>query len=158
MAAALHFRNCSWGMTRGQVEAKEDAPLAARSPLDLIFQGTLLGFRCTIFYQFVSDALWRGAYKINNPDDVADIHAYDKLVVMLSGKYGTPITKEPVWTNPAERHQIESLEGLAEAVATGGVTLKAAWSTPDTNVGLVCIKDPSSYDAIVWLLYTSIKI
>ncbi|HVX41981.1 MAG TPA: hypothetical protein VHB25_20635 [Gemmatimonadaceae bacterium] len=156
MPSSVHFRRSSWGDSPARVRSVEPGE-PAESDGDLIYSTTLVGYPALLFYKFANDELCEGTYVIDNSDDAADVDAYFKLQEMLTGKYGEPANKEANWRDPYRAPDVKTYAQAAKAVATGELTLRSVWFTPDSRVLLVCAEDRERYNAIVFLFYEDLR-
>lgn len=156
MAEGKNFRNASWGMDVNDVRKSENADeikAALENEDKLFYKGRIVGCDCHIFYDFTKGVLTQGTYIIDELNDENDVTAYEELVKLLTKKYGEPLTSEIESNHRYKKIDLKAYEELAEAVASGAVTMRSSWVTPDTNIYAYCKEDTEKHNAIVYVVY-----
>lgn len=129
MTEDVLFRRSWWGMTMDEVLAIESANLDPdrRDPQELWYRSTLAGAPCDIIYQFDErGSLSTGVYLISGAPGVV-IHTHADLERMLRKKYGEPHDVEEEWAYPNRRRPLRAVYDVAEAIASGELSLAHRW-------------------------------
>lgn len=119
----------------------------------LAFQAELVGFPCSIHYEFTPHGeLCCGTYFFDSPDDRLDAVTFNRLHELLNRKYGEGDFQEH-WKS-YRRVSIETIGDLGQAVAAGLLNVSVRWSTPEADILLALGDDEKAYEAHVILSYS----
>lgn len=127
------FRQGFWGDSLNDIkreEGKED-----EFNVDGIYAFTtyVAGLKCLSAYRFTGNKLTSGKYVFlnNNSDNCED--NYNKLVKLLTKKYGEPISNDKE-TTASDYEQMIYTNG--ELVRNGDMSFKAYWFTPFSTIAI----------------------
>lgn len=134
------FRQAWWGMSMAQVKAVESARLLDESAEALLYEGTVAGLGCTIFYVFLADQLVSGTYNATVPhaNDNAYLDDFQMLKESLTAKYGRPAIDTPYWKNDLYMNDPAS---WGMAVGAGHLILHVEWRSQPTTISLALTGD-----------------
>ena len=130
-----HFRKTRWGMSRKQVTAVEKAEFSTSTEDRLIYQGSVNGLVCGIYYIFIKNQLVSTGYMFledhsNENDYINDFKSIKKI---LTKKYGSPKHDIESWDN--ELFKDDSAK-WGFAVSVGHLSYLSSWETNETEINL----------------------
>lgn len=131
------FRKTNWGMTKAQVLASETIEFAPQeNGNSLSYKGTVNDLDCFIVYVFAYDTLVRTQYNIieehkNSNQYITD---YEKLKVILTGKYGQPEKDRITWLDNMYK---DNPNDWGLAVSIGQLAYFSKWHTESTDIWLM---------------------
>jgi hypothetical protein len=127
------FRVAKWGDSKEEVMAKEGKTDLSGSPDIYMFYDTVAGLSCVVGYVFTDDKLTMAKYlfqqKHTNKNDY--IEDYNKLVGLLTKKYGEPYSNSPFWKNTLYKSD-PSQYGFA--ISCGHLLYSASWDLETTEL------------------------
>ncbi len=128
------FRKGFWGDSMADIKRKEDKPDEFDMDGIYMFKTYVAGLECACAYRFTHDKLTSGKYIFlnNNSDNCVD--NYNKLVKLLTKKYGDPFSSDKKTTAPSYKQKICS-EG--ELVEEGDMRFEAYWGTPFSTIAII---------------------
>lgn len=131
-----HFRKSRWGDSMTQVisvEGKEN--FTPDYPNLYSFKTSIAGLSCYAAFDFVDNKLVRGRYKFMEQytNNHQHIKYYEKLVNLLTSKYGQPDSEETEYRDDTPR-VLKDKTRAAMALQTGYLTYYTRWSTLDTAI------------------------
>jgi len=126
------FRRATWGMTRAEVRATEDASPVSSDDRMLVYSVNLNRVDAYCAFVFVDDKLVRGTYGITDVhlNPIEYLQDCKQLIQLLSLKYGAPTRDESFWVNDVLRDDLNS------ALALGYVSFETEWKDDRTRVFL----------------------
>lgn len=145
------FRNTVWGDSVDVVKSSEGEKLLGDDENGLTYEGDIMGYDCSIVYQFNKNRLYSGGYYINNIYSSAGqyISAYEAIKKELYKKYGDSTEDEII---KLETDSLIEMAGDSRALEYGYVAYRAKWSTKTTNIILGMMAE--NYDISIVLTYT----
>ena len=146
------IRVAKWGDSKKDIINKEGKDNLSTNPDVYMFEDKIAGFPCIVGYVFVDDKLTMLKYiltqKHSNSNDFID--DYNKLVDLLSKKYGEPYFNMPTWKNTLFKNEPSSY-GLA--ISAGHLEYNAAWDLPKEKIDVFL--DGENYDINFVIQYVS---
>ncbi len=148
------FRDVVWGDSIEDVKKYEKATFIGEQESNLVYEGQLMGYDCSITYSFEQGKLYNGGYLITDIYSSAGqyISAYESIKEEINQKYGTPIEDEII---ELEDESLIDMAGAPRALEYGYTTYRARWKTKDTNIMLGMMAE--NYDITIVLSYTDIN-
>lgn len=129
------IRGVKWGDSKAKVMAKEGKANQVSMPDLYAFEDEIAGMPCFVGYEFTNDKLSMVRYIINqkhsNKNDY--ITDYNRIVGLLTKKYGEPYYNAPNWKNSLYKDD-PSDYGLA--ISIGHLYYNAAWSKEKMDIGV----------------------
>ncbi len=122
------FRKTTWGMSREQVKASEDATPTGDNPEVITYRGEVEGIPAIVGYLFDGDKLVRAGYLMQGSyeDPNSYISDYNKVKDFLINEHGTPAQDEVVWGEGEE--EVEDPGKFGESVCGGKLRYSAIWA------------------------------
>lgn len=149
-----NFRQSFWGDKKATVIQGEGKSDQSSSFDRYTIEDYIAGMPCDVYFSFTDNLLTLGAYsftqKHTNRNDY--INDYNKLVSLLTKKYGEPSENKPLWRNSLYKGNYEE---YGFAISMGHLVYKAKWHTPLTDIELSLSGENSEID--LFLIYTSAK-
>ncbi len=127
------FRKARWGMDKKEVIASEDAQPLLNTETILEYKVRLLGYDCTVSYNFSDKKLLSARFVIRQPhvDPALYFEDYEELTRYLSPLYGKTVSKRCDWKNEMYRDD-RSKWGFA--VSLGFLTCSTQWQNERTRI------------------------
>jgi len=127
------FRQGFWGDSLADVKRKEGK--ADEFNMDGIYAFTtyVAGLECISAYRFTGTKLTSGKYVFLNNNSDNCVSNYNKLVELLTKKYGTPLSHDKETTASAFQQEIYT-EG--ELVRNGDMKFETYWVTPFSTIAI----------------------
>lgn len=148
------FRVAKWGDTIEQIKAKEGKDNLSSTADIYMFYDNLAGMPCIVGYVFTDNRLSMAKYLFkqehSNKSDFID--DYNKIVGLLSKKYGEPYHNAPYWKNTTFKGD-PSNYGLA--ISAGHLIYTASWNLEKTTID-VCLSG-ENYEIAFDIQYLSKK-
>lgn len=128
------FRKGFWGDSMADIKRKEGKPDEFDMEGIYMFRTYVAGLECACAYRFTHDKLTSGKYIFinNNSDNCVD--NYNKLVGLLTKKYGEPFSSDKETTASSSYKQKFYTEG--ELVRDGDMKFETYWATPFSTVAI----------------------
>lgn len=150
-----NFRKSFWGDSKSKVVSVEgQADKGYKSDIYYI-SDNVAGMPCNVMFSFTNGELSGGLYsfeqKHTNRNDY--IGEFNKLVSLLTKKYGEPSENNPIWRNSLYKGDIEE---YGFAISMGHLVYRAKWITPLTEIVLDLSGENSQID--LYLIYTSSRL
>ena len=133
---ANDIRVGKWGDSKASIMAKEGKTNLSTSPDVYMFYDTIAGMSCTVGYVFTNDKLTMVKYLLNQEHSNLNdyIEDYNKLIGLLTKKYGDPYHNSPVWKNNLFKGD-SSNYGLA--ISSGHLVYSARWNLDRTELDVL---------------------
>ena len=149
----FEFRYGCWGDDMAEIKKREECEFLGETEDNLVFEGSLLGYDCSIVYQFDSNKLFGGGYIFDGIFTNAGqyIVAYNAMKEELNEKYGEPVTDEVV---KMQNDNLIEAAGAANALEYGYVAYKTCWETENTEITMGMMSE--NYSVRIVLNYTDI--
>jgi hypothetical protein len=127
------FRKTTWGMSREQVKASEDATPTGDNPEVITYRGEVEGIPVIVGYLFDGDKLTRAGYLMQGSyeDPNSYISDYNKVKDFLINGHGTPAQDEVVW---AEGEEVADPGKFGESVCGGKLRYSTTWADGVTAI------------------------
>lgn len=121
-----HFRGTRFGMTVAQVKQIEESKPVEETKETLVYKDKIMGLQVDVFYMFVNNQLFRGAYFITEKyrNENNHIDNYKQLKKVLVKKYKKPVFDAENWRNPLYKNKRHK-HGFA--VSIGHLEYKSEW-------------------------------
>lgn len=131
-----HFRKSKWGDLMGQViaiEGKED--FTPNFPNLYSFKTRIAGLSCYAAFDFVDNKLVSGRYKFMEQyaNDQQHIKDYEKLVNLLTSKYGEPDSEDKHYRDDTPSY-LKGKSMVSSALTSGYLTYNTRWSALETYI------------------------
>lgn len=134
--SANDIRVAKWGDSKKDIMAKEGKSNLSTSPDIYMFYDTIAGMSCAVGYVFTDDKLTMVKYLLDhdhsNLNDYID--DYNKLVSLLTKKYGEPYHNAPVWKNSLFKGDYSNY-GLA--ISSGHLVYNSKWNLDRTEIDVL---------------------
>lgn len=125
------FRQGYWGDSVEEIKKKEGKPDKFSEEDIYVFDTYVAGLECGVAYRFTNDKLTSGKYIFTNINSDNCIQHYEKLVELLTVKYGEPgYNNKEVSANEYEQRIFS--EG--ELVIANKMRLRTEWLTPTSSI------------------------
>lgn len=125
------FRRGYWGDSMEEIKKKEGKPDKFSEEDIYVFDTYVAGLECGVAYRFTNDKLTSGKYIFTNINSDNCIQNYEKLVELLTVKYGEPgYNNKEVSANEYEQRIFS--EG--ELVIANKMRLRTEWLTPTSSI------------------------
>lgn len=149
------FRKSKWGDSKEKVISSEKKSNLATGVNQLyMFNDNIASMNCKVAFIFTDNKLSMAKYIFNpvhtNENDC--IEDYDRIVALLSEKYGIPQYNTPKWKNSS---YINDKEKYGIAVSLGDLTYNAKWETEVTDIIAALYGD--NYKTTLLIQYVSKK-
>lgn len=127
------FRQGFWGDSLADIKRKEGKTDEFNMEGIYAFTTYVAGLECLSAYRFTEDKLTSGKYIFlnNNSDNCED--NYNKLVNLLTKKYGEPFSNEKKTTASNYEQKIFT---AGELVRNGDMSFEAYWFTPFSTIAI----------------------
>lgn len=148
------FRNANWGATAAEVKKSETMEPWSADDVYVMYEDTIANMVATVGYKFDDNGkLYQTFYHFNEEygNKNAYINDYNRLVRMLTEKYGEPEYNEPTWKGTLFKDD-PSNYGLA--ISRGDLSYLAHWETPTTRVDL-SLSGGTDYEVWLGIYYES---
>ncbi|MGO9019122.1 MAG: hypothetical protein ACLQVJ_12325 [Syntrophobacteraceae bacterium] len=134
------FRKTKWGMTRDEVKRSESLQPVGEKKDKIFYKSTLDETPCMIAYHFLNNKLAQALYlfdqKHANPSDFID--DYNRILALLTEKYGKPVKAYTRWTNPLYENDPRY---WGTALKLGHMSKIADWTTDSSEIHLSLLGD-----------------
>jgi hypothetical protein len=136
------FGKTKWGMTASDVKGAVPGLKSTTNSLGkeaLAKADTVASFPTQVTYTLASDHLFvvQVALATKYTSGARYVADFDRLVTLLSEKYGQPIENDVSWASDAAA-RLQS-DDIPSAVVLGQATLEAKWETENTLITLTCV-------------------
>lgn len=156
------FRNTTWGMTRGEVEALEGVPLTSGTVEDfkhveyIAYMTSVDGLDAVAAYYFNADGLFEARYVMYESHNNANLYIddYKRIRDSLSNKYGDPLSDGETWDTPA--HKSLYADDKGEALSHGFLKYANYFGTDRTFILMSMEVDNDAISTVI--NYTSLLI
>lgn len=133
---SFEFRGLQWGASMESVIAKEnnDYRKSKFKDTDIIeYIVDIDSKKIILRYNFFEDRLFKSIYVLDEEYDDQNkyVIAYERLVTLLSDKYGEPYLRHTLWLKNTYRD--DPLQ-ISNAYANGEATTITSWKQKDTNI------------------------
>lgn len=130
-----------WGMNRQQVIDVQPDVQPVKGNRDLVLRTEVAGLDANVFFQ-LPEGLLNGAVVVFSAprvygDNAKVLADYERLVELLSHKYGEPYDRKRVWKTASNSYRLAE----STAVGSGLLTLQTTWETDWTQIVLTCLGD-----------------
>jgi len=126
-APEFNFRKTTWGMSRDQVKASEEAKPTGENPDVITYRYDIDGIPAIVGYLFDGDKLTRAGYLMRGSYDDPNkyIEDYDKVKESMIETYGAPAQDEMHWM---EEQGSQDPAQYGKAVCDGKLRYTTAWT------------------------------
>ncbi len=127
------FRKGYWGDSKDEIKKREGKPDESVNDNIYSFETSIAGIgRCSAVYRFTNNELTSGKYIFLDINSDNCVRNYEKLVDLLTVKYGEPGSNERKSTGWLESDMLSD-----EALVTAGqLRFETMWYTPATMLGI----------------------
>lgn len=148
------FRKSRWGDSMRKVMNLEGKPNMYDSDDLYVFSSSLVGMPCDVVYVFTDNKLTMTKYmfesKHSNKNEY--INDYNRLVRLLTEKYGEPNWNSYDWNNSLYKDEPDS---YGFAISLGHLKYSACWDNEKTDVYMILYGE--NYEISLVIQYTSKK-
>ncbi len=148
------FRKAKWGDSKRKIMNREGQPDRYDSDDLYVFSSSLAGMPCDVVYVFTDDKLTMAKYmfasKHSNKNEY--INDYNRLVGLLTEKYGEPSWNSPEWNNSLYKDEPSS---YGFAVSLGHLSYGSVWHSDKTDIYMLLYGE--NYEISLVIQYTSKK-
>lgn len=127
------FRQGFWGDSMAGIKRKEGKPDEFNMDEIYAFTTYVAGLKCLCAYRFTHNKLTSGKYIFLNTNSDNCVENYNKLVGLLTKKYGAPLSNDKKTTASAYQQKIYT-EG--ELVRNGDMKFETYWVTPFSTIAI----------------------
>ena len=127
------FRKGKWGDSMADCKKKEGKADQYNMEGIYAFDTYVAGISCIAAYRFTNDMLTSGKYVFQQQNTDNCIRNYEKLVDLLTTKYGEPTSQDT--KNTAEEYQ-KRIYSEGELVRDGKITKETYWLTPFSTIAI----------------------
>ena len=149
------FRQSHWGDSIADVNRVETKANTTGLTDSYYFHDSVAGMPCAVLFSFTDGELSEGTYsfelKHSNKNNFID--DYNKLVTLLTKKYGKPSEDEPHWLNTLYK---DDYQDYGYAISRGHLFYKAEWNKPLTIISVYLAGENSEIN--LYIHYSSTKL
>lgn len=128
------FRQGFWGDSLADIKKKEGKADEFNMAGIYAFTTYVAGLECLAAYRFTGNKLTSGKYVFLNNNSDNCVKNYEKLVELLTKKYGNPFSNDKKTSASSYEQQIYT-DG--ELVRNGDMSFEAYWFTPFTTLAII---------------------
>ena len=147
------FKKIIWGMLREQVTENETEKVLSDKDNHLVYYGVeVANMNAYLYYFFANKQLVRTQYIFidKHTNENLFIDDYNKLVAILTTKYGIPEYDRGIWSDNSYK---KDKEDWGKAIKYGDVTFQAFWETDTTKI--LCDLSGDNYEIDLVIQYGS---